>query len=251
MNLKQLEKLGMTAREVKIYVKLLELGSTTANALAKRLDENRTSVYSLLQSLQKKGFVSYAMQRGVKRFVPTDPHILIGGYLEGAQNLKLLLPQIGALYNATENKPKITFYEGVSGIKQLCEILLEVPGSTRLSFMGVDQKTIHPEIKHYFENDFIGRRIQLGIKFKAIVTGEVPFSSKHEKDHEKQLREMRRIDPKQFPMNIQIDIFPQNKVAIYSYNKNEMMGVLIEHASFYNTMHTVFELAWCGAGNKN
>jgi len=36
-------------------------------------------------------------------------------------------------------------------------------------------------------------------------------------------------------------------VALYSYAKEEMMGVVIEHESFYKTMKTVFKLAWMGA----
>ncbi len=246
MNQKILQKLGMTAAEIKIYLKLLELGSSSAGGLSKRLEENRTSTYSLLQSLQKKGLVSYAIQHGVKNFVPMDPSILVNSYVEGASSLKKLLPELAAIYNTSPKKPKITFYEGVNGIKQLCEILLEVPGSTRYSFMGVDERTVHPEIEKYFEQDFINRRIKLGIKFRAIVTGEIPFASGHEKTDDKQLRELRRVDPKKFPMNIQIDIFPRNKVAIYSYNKEEMMGVIIEHESFYLTMKTVFQLAWVG-----
>ena len=221
MNQKLLEKLGLSVREVPIYLKLLELGSSPANTLAKLLGENRTSVYSLLQSLQKKGFVSYSFKRNVKNFFPADPGILIDQFVHAAKNLQLLLPELLAAFNKATNKPKVTFYEGVNGIKQLCETLLEVPGSTRLSFMGIDQAMIHPDIKYYFETDFLSRRIDAGIKYRAIVTGEIPFASDYEKSHEAQLRELKWVDPKKFPMNVEIDIYPYNKVAIYSYNKRK------------------------------
>jgi sugar-specific transcriptional regulator TrmB len=246
MNQKLLEKLGMTAREVKVYLKLLELGSSPANTLAKRLEENRTSTYSLLQSLQKKGLVSYSVKRNAKYFFATDPSILVDQYAHVAKNLQLLLPELLAVFNKSANKRRVAFYEGVNGIKQLCETLLEVPGSTRLSFMGVDEATIHPEIKEYFENDFLSRRIEAGIRYRAIVTGAIPFAAGYEKKHEAQLRELKWVDPKKFPMNVQIDIYPHNKVAIYSYNKDEMMGIVIEHESFYTTMKSIFQIAWMG-----
>ncbi len=246
MNQKLLEKLGMTAREVKLYLKLLELGSSPANNLSRRLEENRTSTYSLLQSLQKKGFVTYSLKRNVKYFYPIDPGILVDQYVHTANNLQSALPELLAVFNKSTNKPRIAFYEGVNGIKQLCETLLEVPGSTRFSFMGVDESTIHPEIKEYFETDFLNRRVAADIKYKAIVTGLIPFASGYKKTHEAQLRELKWVDPKKFPMNIQIDIYPHNKVAIYSYNKDEMMGIVIEHESFYSTMRSVFQIAWSG-----
>jgi len=246
MNIKLLEKLGMTVREIKIYLKLLELGECGANTLSKRLEENRTSTYSLLLSLQKKGFVSYMIKHGVKYFVPMDPKLLIERYFEGAKSLKSILPELLAIHNQFEQKPKITFYEGVNGIKQIGEILLEVPNSVRDSFMGVDKKTIHPEIKKYYEEDFIPRRIELGIKYRGIVAGYIPMSIKHEKTQKGQLRELKYVDPKKLPIKNHIDIFPNNKVALYSYHKDEMMGVIIEHEAFYATMKTVFALAWAG-----
>lgn len=242
-----LHKLGMTPKEAKLYLKLLELGSSGANTLSQKSEENRTSTYSLLNAMVHKGFVSYITKNKIKYYSASDPQFLINRYVDGAKHLKEILPELLAIHNQFGQKPKITFYEGVNGIKQICETLLEVPGSTRESFMGIDPKTIHPEIKKYFEESFVNRRIELGIKYRGIVNGFLPMGNRHAKTEPGQLRELKYIDPKKFPMNIQIDIFPRNKVAIYSYNREEMMGVIIEHQSFYNTMKVVFQLAWAGA----
>ncbi|PIQ78344.1 hypothetical protein COV82_01105 [Candidatus Peregrinibacteria bacterium CG11_big_fil_rev_8_21_14_0_20_46_8] len=241
-----LSKLGMTQKEAHLYLKLLELGMSGANSLAKRLDENRTSTYSLLQSMQKKGHVSYIDKGGVKYFVPTDPTLLVKHYVDGATALQRALPELLAFYNKSANKPKITFYEGVQGIIQICEQLLEVPDSVRESFMGIELKNAHPEIIKYFEEDFLPRRIANKQVYRGIVCGYLPMSREHPKTEEAQLREIKYIDPQKLPLKIHIDIFPQNKVAIYSYNKDEMMGVIIEHQSFYVTMKTAFALAWAG-----
>jgi hypothetical protein len=167
-------------------------------------------------------------------------------YIENGNILNSLIPQLLALQNIHDQKPKITFYEGVEGIKQICETLLEVPDSTRESFMGINEQSIHPEIKRYFEEEFIPRRIQINQKFRGIITGYVPLSQSHPDSHEGQKREVKYVDAKNFPIQIQIDIYPQNKVALYSYDKDVMMGVVIEHEAFYNTMTTVFKLAWNG-----
>lgn len=244
---KLLAKLGMNAKETKIYLKLLELGESGANILARSIGENRTSTYSLLNAMKKKGLLSFYERNKIKYFVPTDPTFLINRFLEGAKGMHRLLPELLAIHNKfSKTKPKITFYEGVDGIKQIGEILLEAPGSIRYSFMCIDEKTIHPEIKRYYEEDFINRRIELGIKYKGIVSGYMPMGNKHKPTETDQLRELKYINVKKFPIRIHIDIFTYNKVALYSYHKDELMGVIIEHEDFYTTMKTVFELAWAG-----
>lgn len=247
MNPTLLEKLGMTDKEVKVYLKLLELGTSGANSLALRLSENRTTTYSLLLSLQKKGFVSHYVRAGVKIFVPTEPNVLINKYMEGAKGLVGMLPQLLALSNTAASKPKITFYEGVSGIKQIAEILLEVPGSVRESFMGLNEATVHPEMKKYLEEDFLPRRIESKILYRGIVAGYVPMTKQYPQTEKGHLRELKYVDPKIFPLKIHVDIFPRNKVAIYSYDKDDMIGVIIEHEHFFTTMKSVFRLAWLGA----
>lgn len=241
-----LKKLGMNEKEVQIYLKLLEIGSVGVNVLAKVLDANRTSVYSILDSMMKRGFVSYVRKKGIKYFSAANPQVLINHFFESASQLKSILPELLAVTNIWGQKPKITFYEGLEGIKQICETLLEVPNSVRESFMGIDERKIHPEIKKYFETDFINRRIDLGIKYRGIVTGYMPMGNKHPQNEKGQNRILKFVDNKKFPINIQIDIFPNNKVALYSYNKDQMMGVIIEHEDFYVTMRSVFALAWAG-----
>lgn len=241
-----LQKLGMTSKEIKVYLKLLEFGSIGANTLARNIGENRTSTYSLLQAMQKRGLISFFKKGNVKYFSATSPKILIEHFLDDAKQLKGLLPELLAITNQYAQKPRITFYEGVEGIKQIAEILLEVPGSVRESFMGVDEKMIHPEIKRFYEEEFVNRRIEKKILYRGITVGPLPMGTKHEKTPEGQLRELKYVDPKFLPLKIHIDIFPVNKVAIYSYNKDAMMGVIIEHESFYTSMRTVFKLAWAG-----
>lgn len=241
-----LQKLGMNLKEVKLYLKLLEFGSAGANTLAKAIGENRTSTYSLLNAMIKKGFVSFFKKGSIKFFSATSPQVLIESFADDSKRLKSILPQLIAITNEYGQKPKITFYEGVDGIRQIGEILLEVPGSVRESFIGIDPKTIHPVIKRYYEDDFINRRIEKGITYRGITTEHLPMGNKYKATEKHQLRELKYIDPKILPLNIHIDIFPNNKVAIYSYNKDEMMGVIIEHESFYLSMKTVFKLAWAG-----
>lgn len=248
MDLKILEKLNMTSKETKLYLMLLEYGAVPASTLARKLEENRTSTYSLLNAMQKKGFVSFYVRKKIKYFTAADPKVLIEHNLAEAKRLKEFLPELMAIHNKYGEKPKITFYEGVEGIKQICETLFEVPDSMRDSFMGIKEESIHPEIMRYFEEDFVNRRIEKNITYRGIVMGTLPYGDKYDKTAKDQKRELKFVDEKKFPIKIHIDIYQHNKVALYSYDKDEMMGVIIESPSFYTTMKTAFALAWLGAG---
>jgi sugar-specific transcriptional regulator TrmB len=248
MNNGLLEKLGMNKKEIKLYLKLLELGSSRANILAKCIGENRTSTYSLLNAMLKKGLVNFYKKTNIKYYSATSPRILIEGMKDDASQLMKMLPELLAITNQYAEKPRITFYEGVEGIKQIAKTMLEVPGSVRYSFMGVEKKKIHPEMMKYIDEEFLPRRIKKGINFKGIVSNHVPMSKQLPNTEEGHLRELKYIDPKKFPLKIHVDVYEKNKVAIFSYHKDEMMGVIIEHESFYQTMKTVFQLAWNGIG---
>ena len=67
MKEKILTSLGLTDKEVKIYLASLQLGSSLVQKIANFAKLNRTSAYDLLKSLEQKGFISYTIQSG-KRF---------------------------------------------------------------------------------------------------------------------------------------------------------------------------------------
>ncbi len=236
----------MTQKEIKIYLKLLEYGSARANILAKATNENRTSTYSLLNSMLKKGLVNYYKKANIKYYSATSPKILIEGLQEDTNQLMRMLPELLAITNQYAQKPKISFYEGVEGIKQIAKTMLEVPNSVRDSFMGLDKEKLDPEVKKYIEQEFLEKRVAKNIGYRGIVSGYMPMAKGLPRNQKSHLREVRTIDPKKFPLKIHVDVYPPNRVAIFSYHKGEVMGVIIEHNSFYTTMKTIFQLAWQG-----
>jgi len=202
MRTELLEKLGMNSKQVKLYLLLLELGSVGVNVLAKMAEENRTSVYSTLNSMMKKGFVGFKTKRGVKSYFATNPSVLISSYVQIGGLLKEFLPELMAIQNNHKQKPKITFYEGLGGIKQIAEMLLEVPNSVRESFMGFEESEVHLEMQRYIEEGFLKRRIDSGIFYRGIVNKYVPMSRNHEHTEKAHLRELRYVDPDEFPLSI-------------------------------------------------
>src|SRR6056297_162154 len=73
----KLKDIGFTEKEAKFYMELLRIGPQVVSVIAKRIGVNRTTAYSVLNSLEKKGVISSYEKSGTKQFVANDPNTLI------------------------------------------------------------------------------------------------------------------------------------------------------------------------------
>ena len=79
MNKEVLLKLGLSQRETEAYYTLLEREEALASEISERTKESRTNTYDTLNSLIKKGLVSYVIKNNKKYFIATDPKKLMIG----------------------------------------------------------------------------------------------------------------------------------------------------------------------------
>ena len=67
MNTEYLEELGLTNAEAKIYIALLELGSSQAGKITEKTGIHRRTVYDAIERLIEKGLISYIKQNNNRR----------------------------------------------------------------------------------------------------------------------------------------------------------------------------------------
>lgn len=72
-----LESIGLTKNEIKIYLTLLELGSTTSGAIIKTTGIHTSKVYDGLERLADKGLVTHVIISNIKHFQAVNPERLI------------------------------------------------------------------------------------------------------------------------------------------------------------------------------
>ena len=70
MNLEILEQLGLSQREINIYLALLKLGSASIRDIAAQAGINRGTTYETLKELASKGVVSYFPKGKRRIFLP-------------------------------------------------------------------------------------------------------------------------------------------------------------------------------------
>jgi sugar-specific transcriptional regulator TrmB len=239
-----LEKAGLSENEVAIYLATLKLGHGTVSEITRTAGVGRTYGYPILDSLTAKGLVSISGKKPKQEYFAESPRKLFS-YLEHqlesqkkvVGEMKDLLPDLVVLHNV-EDRPKIRFYEGIEGIKEVYEDTLTSRGEL-IGFATYEE--LHKAMPNYFP-EYYKRRAKAGVKGRAIIT-ETPEAKVRERLNKEEARTMRLI-PKEYYFYPEIDVY-DNKVMIASWR--EKLGITIESDEIADAMKKIFELAWIGA----
>ncbi|MBU2561157.1 MAG: helix-turn-helix domain-containing protein [Nanoarchaeota archaeon] len=113
----ELEALGLSRNESRIYLFLLNKGTSTTGPIIKETGIANSRVYDSLNSLVAKGLVTYNVQKDGKHFTAADPSKFIELEQERAKRLKSLVPQLQALRGLEKEETETAVYEGFEGWK--------------------------------------------------------------------------------------------------------------------------------------
>uniref|UniRef100_A0A7C4M0C2 TrmB family transcriptional regulator n=1 Tax=candidate division CPR3 bacterium TaxID=2268181 RepID=A0A7C4M0C2_UNCC3 len=245
---KVLEDLGLSEKEAKVYLTLLELGASPVQKIASKASVNRATTYVCLEALLKLGLVS-TVQKGVKTYyTPENPEQLQSLIFKKEkeverkrEELLKVIPELSKIFEAAGERPVVRFYEGVDGIRSIRDDFLASSrkGDTILGFSSLSDvyRVLPSQDKEYREI-----RIKKGIKSKGIYTHKNGPLSGSGKDPGL-LRELRFIPYNKFPFKSDITIYGKNKIALTSYT-GSLVGVVIENNDLYNSFVAIFNLAW-------
>lgn len=240
-----IKNIGFSDKEAKVYLALLELGEAPVQQIAEKAGVNRATTYVILESLMKRGVAS-KVEKGKKTyFAAENPAALLRLFRmqekeiqEKAGEFKRTLPELEALYNLAEEKPRVRYFEGKDGLLAMQEDFLTSGVKKLFAIYSADElDTIftEEERKHYIE-----RRQAQGISVRSIYTKiGGPYRSPTPAE--------RKFVPKeQFPFSSDITIYG-NRVAIATL-RGKLISVIIESKEIADTLRLIFELAWSGAG---
>ncbi|MBD3331102.1 hypothetical protein GF354_06300 [Candidatus Peregrinibacteria bacterium] len=231
---------GFTSKEAKVYLSVLEIGEATMSMIARKTKLARPTVYDIVYDLQKKGVLFINQKKGLKYVSALAPRILIDRFKHAFTKAESILPDLLELAYKSPLKPRIKFYEGIEGLK---EILKEFSYSREDTYLFTDYKTMPPELNQYIHDEIIPERIKQK-SFAHLVVPNNEINLKIQSLDKKTFREHRLVN---FPMQnmnpLEILLF-ENKIAFLSYNKDEMFGLLIDSPSIYKTLKNIFLLIW-------
>jgi len=247
-----LKKIGLTKNEIKIYLTTLQLGPSSVQEISKATKMHRQTVYNTVESLQKKKLMITAIKGKRKLYLCEDPEKILGNLSDVVKKIEeqrmeitKLLPELKSLHNSLENKPKVMYFEGIEGLKEIYMDTLKV-GKTIYAFGAVHDKICKTMLR-WLREDYVIKRAKKNILAKVILPFYPSKSTKYFIDRSKKVkREFKLVPADKFPFTIEINVYG-NKVAIISYDVKEMFGVIIESKETAKTWKCIFDLAWEGA----
>lgn len=243
MNLEQLTKLGLSDKQSKVYIALLELGTSVVVEVAHKANVNRSTTYVILEELVNRGLVSISDDKAKRHYRAEPPERLIQMLEDQATNAtkavevaKQVLPELKTLYTGVGVKPKVSFFEGEEGLKSVYENTLTSSETIR-AYASIE--FMHRALPDYFPA-YYRRRAGKGIAIRSVHpdTAEARERVRHDRD---EARDSCLIPHEQFHFTPEINIY-DNKIAFMSLR--EKFGLIIESEELASAMKEVFELSW-------
>lgn len=234
--------LGLTQREVNVYLALLNIGSGTVTEITRKAGINRTTGYDILDALVGKGFVSISGKEPKQEYAAESPEKILA-YLEQEQtkaqekleSAKQLVPQLKTLHNIS-NRPKVRYYEGTDGLKEVYEDTLKSKEDLR-ALANVEET--ESALDHYFPK-YYQRRAAKNINMRAIFPDSPGARHLKSKDSIEK-RQTLIVPDNKYNLKPEINVY-DNKVMIASWR--EKLGIIIESQEIADAFKMLFELAW-------
>jgi len=106
-----LQNYGLSEKEARVYLTVLELGTSVASTIARRAELNRVTTYTLLEDLKRDGIVNETTKEGVKYYSVISPDILLKQREQKYESFKEKVPELLAMADKLGNKTKVQFFE--------------------------------------------------------------------------------------------------------------------------------------------
>jgi len=250
MLIKDLQKLGLSEKEAKVYLAALELAEESVQNIAAKAGVNRPTAYVVLEKLIKFGLVSTRGDGKKTLFSASDPrelkHIIEKtekDLQEQKETLKQTMDQLEAIHNAHSTKPVVRYFEGVDGLEAMDRFGQD---DTRKTDKFYSLSAIDLVEKFYpgRRKTGIQERVKSNIKTQTIYTAEKEFTASQNKLN---LREGIIVQRVKYPLNGTIKIIPNWGIKLYYFDEIKPYGVIIESSHIAENMIQLFKLAWIGA----
>ena len=232
-----LEDIGLTSRETKVYLSLLELGETAAGPLKRKTGLQNSVIHLCLGNLIQKGLVNY-VEKGRRRFyTATNPVHLIDFIEEKKRRIQALVPLLLERQKGAANY-EVHIYEGAKGIKAILEdILRDLKRGEEFLIIGAP-KEAHDLLEPYFL-DFHKRRVKLGITLRSIYKKEArPYAEVRKKMPFTHVRYL----PEHLSSAVWITTYKDKSILLMA--GDIILGIVIQNRTIADNFKEYFELIW-------
>lgn len=239
---KYLQEIGLNEKEAAIYLALLQVDNDSVVDISKKTKINRSTVYFVLEGLEKKGLVS-EVQINKKVHYAAEPPERLETYVERqkvildehAARLKDIVPQIKSVQREKGERPLVKYFEGRDGaISAYTEFYDFEKGQEKDGYFALSVDLLfavfnEAEIKKF-------REIRKG---KDVSSVSVYNSKKGEYSFEKS-KGAARLDETSYPITSDIAVI-DDRVVISTLG-NRVSSMLIKSKDVADTIKTLIRV---------
>ena len=113
---KLLAEAGLSDKESRVYLALLETGQAAVNKIAQITKLKRPIIYVTLESLEEIGYANKVPNKTVSTYSAGDPAVISAQLSTTSKHFQEMLPYLQTLGMRTGKRPKISSYDSVEAI---------------------------------------------------------------------------------------------------------------------------------------
>lgn len=242
---KILESIGLTKSETKVYLSLIELGSSSVGKIIDKSRVTSSKIYELLEKLIQKGLVSSVIKKGIKYFEAAPPSRILD-YLNEKESqlksqindIKKILPELELKQKLSKEVSEIAVYKSMKGIETIFSIILNNLNKND-EYYVFGARSGATEVQRIFLLKYHEKRIAKGIKLKILFSKDIRnITQPYEK---MKLTDVRYMDPGL--MSPTQTMIVKNKTIIILWKENPM-GIIIENKEIAESYKKYFWFLW-------
>jgi len=247
---KTLQNIGLSEKQAKIYLALLELGQATVQSLARRAKINRPTAYVILEELLKEKLV-FSAPAGKKVYYRAAAPESLADWLKAkkreltdkTQELRSAVKDIKARYEPGA-RATVRYFTGKEGLLETVRNIMEDVKDTKIQmFYNVDN------VDKYFTLE--ERKALKQNRLNKNINTEVIYVSFDRRLNKATYGDVRiRISKDDFPNECDIALYPKDKIRIVFFSGGDPSGIIIQDKNMHQAILSLFRLAWMGARKK-
>lgn len=238
-------KLGLTAKEITLYLSLLETQKNALSPLAKHAGLPLTTAQYLMEKLAHEGLIRIDHEQSRKRYYATPPEQVLlllkkrRATLDAQiTSLNDVLPDLMQQYNTSPYQPRVRLFQN-KNIKELYQDIIDnAPGEYLYT---CNNEIIFAAVGKRFLDGWIKERARRKIKARGIWADQPSTDEAIYSTAPKMLREI-RLGPIGFASPALVVIYGDHVGIITS--AEEQFGVIITSKDYATTMRHWFSTLW-------